>query len=100
MFYFWIIIFWYIVWILLDYIKKKYNISNNSNWGYNRVDGLYLLPGIKWEPQKPNKIAVGLQGGYSFAAKRPQYELNLNYYWYKTDNFEVKTFGLFLLKLG
>jgi len=76
-----------------DYIKKKYYISNNSNFGYNRVDGLYLLPGIKWEPPKPNKIAVGLQGGYSFAAQRPQYELSLNYYWIKTDNFEVKTFG-------
>ena len=63
----------------LDYLYKNYNLNNQSKMGYNRVDGLYIIPGIKWKPPQPNKIAIGLQAGYSFADQRIQSQLDFDY---------------------
>ena len=83
----------YIFMYTSDLIKKKYNLSLIGRAGYNLVDGLYLVPGIQWEPPLPNKKSIGFQGGYSFAAKRAQYQLDLEYHWIKTDNFTLNTFA-------
>ena len=52
----------YIFMYTSDLIKKKYNLSLIGRAGYNLVDGLYLVPGIQWEPLLPNKKSIGFQG--------------------------------------
>ncbi len=58
---------------------KDHWVTFGLEGGYNRVEGLSLIPRLKYEDEKGRHPTLNLNGGYAFALKRWEYDFGVEH---------------------